>query len=172
MTDIQLLISESTLKKRTIISDNVESKYIAPTIVKAQEIGLQPLIGTNLYDKLCSLASDSSIEQPSNLWYKRLLDDYITPYLCYRVMADIQIPLFAKNRNAGITQSQDQQTTQLSLQDVEYIRKQHEYDADFCAKRMTDWLQANNIHFPEWRTKRDNADMQSNPEAFNTHIVL
>jgi hypothetical protein len=40
------LISETTLKKRTVVNENVNAKYINPSIETAQEMGLQPLIGT------------------------------------------------------------------------------------------------------------------------------
>ena len=46
---IVLLISETTLKKYTVVNDNVDAAYITPSIVKAQEIGLQPLIGSVLH---------------------------------------------------------------------------------------------------------------------------
>ena len=166
------LISEITLKKYSLISDNVDSTYIAPAVVKAQDMGLQPLIGTNLLVKIYNLVDTEAITMQTNAWYKTLLDDYIAPYLCQKVMADIQIPLFAKIRNAGITQSQDQQTTQLSIQEVEYIKNKYENDATFYANRMTDYLKANSIHYPEYRTIRDSADMNADDKAFNTHIVL
>ena len=166
------LISETTLKAFTLINDNVDAAFIAPAIQKAQDMGLQPLIGSNLLDKICTLVADDSISNEENAAYKRLLDDYIIPYLCWRVMADIQIPLFAKIRNAGIVQSQDQQTQQLSHSDVEYIKKDYEYNADFYGKRITDFLCANSTTYPEWLTRRDVADIKADSESFNTHIVL
>lgn len=166
------LISETTLKAYSLINDNVDAAFIAPAIQKAQDMGLQPLIGSNLLDKICKLIANNTIGTKQNEAYKRLLDEYITPYLCQKVMADIQIPLFAKIRNAGIVQSQDQQTTQLSKSDVEYIRKEYEYAADFYGSRMTDFLCANATLYPEWLSRRDVADMKADSNSFNTHIVL
>lgn len=166
------LISETTLKAYTLINDNVDAAFIAPAIQKAQDMGLQPLIGSVLLDKLCALVADDSISKQNNAAYKRLLDDYVAPYLCWRVATDIQIPLFAKIRNAGIVQSQDQQMQQLSLSDVEYVRKDYEYSADFYGTRLTDFLCANSTTYPEWLERRDVADIKADPESFNTHIVL
>lgn len=166
------LISETTLKANTLINDNVDAAYITPAIQKAQDMGLQPLIGSNLLDKVCTLVKDGTIEDAVNAAYKILLDEYITPYLCNKVMADIQIPLFAKLRNAGIVQSQDLQTQQLSHKDVDYIRKDFEYSADFYGTRMTNYLCANSTQYPEWRSRRNVADIPADPETFNTQIVL
>lgn len=166
------LISETTLKAYTLINDNVDAAFIGPTIQKAQDMGLQPLIGSNLLEKVCSLVESEKIGDAKYAKYKKLLDEYITPYLCNKVMADIQIPLFAKIRNSGIVQSQDQQTTQLSKSDVDYIRKDYEYSADFYGKRMTDYLCANATSFHEWRSRRDVADIPADSDTFNTQIVL
>jgi len=166
------LISETTLKDLTLINDNVDAAFITPAIQKAQDMGLQPLIGSNLLNKVCTLVKDKTIDDPENEAYKTLLDDFIIPYLCNKVMADIQIPLFAKLRNAGIVQSQDLQTQQLSREDVDYIKKDFEYSADFYGTRMTDYLCANASQYPEWRSRRNIADMPADPETFNTQIVL
>lgn len=166
-----LLISETTLKKQTAINSNVNAEYIVPSIRKAQDIGLQPLIGTVLFKKLCALVEDG-IGDTANAAYKLLLDDYITPYLCNKVMAELQIVLFAKIRNEGVVTSQDQQTQQLSMSECEYVRKKYEYDADFYGNRLTDYLHANSSTYPEYCQRESVADLPHNPQAFKTHIVL
>lgn len=171
MNNVQL-ISETTLKKYTLINDNVDACYIAPAVQKAQDMGLQPLIGTNLYDKICSLVAAGTIGATENVNYKTLLDVYITPYLCQNVMAEIQIPLFAKIRNSGILNSTDQQTNNLTMQEVEWMKRNFETDANFYGKRMVEYLCTNSTLFPEYLTIRDSADMQADSNSFNTHIVL
>lgn len=172
MTNNVQLISEATLKKYSLINDNVDACYIAPAIQKAQDMGLQPLIGTYLYDKICSLIIEGTIGDDANVNHKTLLDVYITPYLCQKVMSEIQIPLFAKIRNSGILNSTDQQTQQLTMQEVEYIKRNFDQDATFYGTRMVEYLCTNNTLFPEYRQIRDSADMQADHNSFNTHIVL
>ena len=74
-----LLISEQTLKADSLINDNVDNQYILPAITLAQDTGLQPLIGTKLFQKLQKLVNDSEIGLAANAIYKTLLDDYVTP---------------------------------------------------------------------------------------------
>ena len=80
-----LLISENTLKKYTLINDNVDSKYILPAIQITQDCDLDTLIGTVLNNKIQSLVRDNSIAQPENEHYQELLDEYRRKYLPERM---------------------------------------------------------------------------------------
>ena len=71
-----LLISEQTLKADSLINDNVDNQYILPAITLAQDTGLQPLIGTKLFQKLQKLVNDDEIGLAVNSIYKTLLDDF------------------------------------------------------------------------------------------------
>ena len=112
-----LLISEKTLKSNGVINNNVDGMYILPAIEYAQDAGLQPIIGTKLYNKLMDLVSDSSIQQETD--YKVLLDEYVTPYLLNKVTADIQIPLNYKLRNQGVVQNQADNTIVPTMKDLQ-----------------------------------------------------
>lgn len=166
-----LLISETTLKRYTVVNENVDAAYITPAIIKSQDIGLQPLIGSVLYKKLCDLMP-TDISSTANAAYKTLVDDYVTPYLLNKVTAELQWSLFAKLRNNGIVTSQDQQTQQVSISDCEYLRKKYEYDADFYGKRMTDYLKANSTDYPEYLQRDTCADIKADAEAYKTCITL
>jgi hypothetical protein len=113
-----LLISEATLKKNSVINNNVDGMYILPAIEYAQDAGLQPLLGTKLYNKLMDLVADGSIQTETD--YKVLLDEYITPYLLNKVTADIQIPLTYKLRNQGVVQQTDANVYQPSMKDLQF----------------------------------------------------
>lgn len=165
------LIGEDDLKQYTAINDNVDACYINPAIIKAQDIGLQPLIGTALYKRLLQMVNDGTIAGEGNEYYKELLDVYATPYLRERTAVELVWNLFAKLRNAGVVTSNDQQTQQMSIGDCEYLRKKYDYDATFYANRMSDYLRANCSHFPEY-TACACDQLSANKKAYNTGIVL
>ena len=56
-----LLISEATLKKYTLINDNMDGVYILPAIQMAQDIDLDTAIGTKLCNKLKALVKSGDI---------------------------------------------------------------------------------------------------------------
>ena len=166
------LIGEDDLKQYTAINDNVDACYINPAIIKAQDIGLQPLIGTALYKRLLQMVNDGTIAGEGNEYYKELLDVYATPYLRERTAVELVWNLFAKLRNAGVVTSNDQQTQQMSIGDCEYLRKKYDYDADFYGGRLTDYLKANTNIYPEYMKRESCADIKADADAYKTNIVL
>lgn len=165
-----LLISEKTLKSNGVINNNVDGMYILPAIEYAQDAGLQPIIGTKLYNKLMDLVSDGSIQQETD--YKSLLDEYVTPYLLNKVTADIQIPLNYKLRNQGVVQNQAENTIVPTMKDIQYVIQNYEYKAIFYGNRLSDYLMANKSKFPEYCKVDSSSDMHSNPNSYKTNIYL
>ena len=165
-----LLISEKTLKANGVINNNVDNMYIFPAIRYAQDAGLQPIIGTKLYNKLMDLVEDGSITGATD--YKYLLDEYVTPYLINKVTADIQIPLAYKVRNQGVVQQTGENTYVPSLKDLQYVIQNYENKANFYSNRLSDYLKANRKKYPEYCSVDSSADMPSNKNAYNTGIYL
>ena len=165
-----LLISEKTLKQNSVINNNVDGMYILPAIEYAQDAGLQPLLGTILYNKLMDLVADGSITGATD--YKYLLDEYVKPYMINKVTADIQIPLGFKMRNQGVVQQTGENTYVPSLKDMQYVVQNYENKANFYGQRMSDYLHANHTKYPEYCKIDSCADMPSDSGAYNTAIFL
>ena len=166
------LISEATLKSNSVINNNVDSSYILPAISFAQDSGLQPLIGTQLYKKLQNLIADGDIQKEEFSEYKLLLDEYITPYLINKVTADIQLPLAYKLRNQGVVQNVNENTIQTPMKDAQYLIEFYENRAKFYANRLSDFLIANSTNYPEYNSVNSCADMPSDKHAYKTNIYL
>ena len=163
-----LLISEKTLKQDSLINDNVDPMYIVPAIQVAQEQGLQSIIGTKLYNRICNDIDTNQLNDD----YKLLVDEYITPYLEYKVMADIQIPLNYKFRNLGVNQTTDEKTYVPSLHDTQYLIEYYDNKAKFYSNRLYDYLCANCSKYTEFHKVDSCADLQSNKMSYKTNIVL
>lgn len=162
------LISESVLKNETVLNDNVGSEFIGPAIETSQDIYLQQAIGSELLDKLYELVELDKIEGH----YKTLLDDYITQFLKYKVLAEIVIPLSYKYRNAGIVQSMGDHYQQSAMRDAVAVQNHYEARANFYHERMTKYLNANSNLFPEYRSTRDGADMMADSDSYKTNWCL
>lgn len=175
MKDI-LLISEKTIKENSLVNDNIGCEFIVPAIRNSQNLHLQPLIGTMLYDKIKELITPVDgiipINLEENVDYKHLLDEYITPYLIEQVQAEIVIPISFKIRNQGLVQTTSDNTNTSGLRDVQTLKQYYENNANFYGKRMSDYLLANTIKYPEYMSCRDYADMHANNGGYNTGIVL
>ena len=166
------LISENILKSETILNDNVGSEFIRPAIEVSQDVYLQQLIGSELIDKLYSLIDTNNIDKTEYTSYKTLIDDYITNYLKYKVLAEITIPLAYKYRSTGVVQSNGDHYNNSQLKDATLVQNHYELRANFYAERLTKYLTANADLFPEYRSTRNNADIMANPDAYKTNILL
>ena len=121
-----------------------------------------------LYDKICDAVDRGEISAD----YRILLNDYITPYLEYKVMADIQIPLSYKFRNLGVNQTTDERTYSQSLRDTQYLIEFYENKAKFYSNRLYDYLKANHKLFPEFLETDSSADIMADKMSYKTNIVL
>ena len=166
------LVDEQTVKQRTIVNTNVEAHYIKSAIYETQVVDLQQLIGTNLLDKLCTLKGNNEIDLPENSNYKELLEDYIEDYLCFGVVKNIQLLLFAKIRNAGVTNYADATENNLSLKEVQYIIQNAEDKVNFFGNRITQYLSTNASKFKEYYNRKTE-DLPHNPyQAVSNSIYL
>lgn len=142
-----LLISESTVKSNSEISDNLYGKYLLPAIRTAQEMYLQPVLGSTLYNNIIAVVSDGTITADTNSHLKELLDDYIQPYLLERVLADLVPIVSAKVANLGTVHSKDEYVENLSVENAEKLQTLHIQKSDFYLRRMQEYLLANSSMF-------------------------
>lgn len=130
------LISEKQLRAESLINDNVDGVYINAAILSAQNIDLQEVVGTGLYNDICTKVVNKTITDE----WEILLEQYIHPYLINRVMANIAIPLQFKFRNAGIVTNNDQHFQTASLTETEFVQNYYEHQAVFFANRIIEYV--------------------------------
>lgn len=141
-----LLISEKTIKENSLVSNNVDGKYIQNAIRTAQDISLQPIIGSKLFKRLCEgVAQDNLSELETDL-----ISTYIQPILLNAVMSDLVLQLTYKFRNMGTVQTTDTNIILPSLKDLEYIRNDYSMKATFYMNRLSDYLKANCTKFAQY----------------------
>ena len=144
-----LLISEDYLKTNSNLNDNAFGKWILPAIRESQEMGLMPIIGECLYNKVCELVENGLIENNLYAAYKDLLDDRIQPYLLYQTLTNIVPILNGKMANIGTVATNDEHIITLSQGELDLTQNYYRERADFYAKRLQEWVKNNSQAFPE-----------------------
>ena len=96
------LISEQAIKDNTILNENVDPRLIAPAILEAQDIHIQTIIGSNLYNTVKGMIPSGVISLTANVNYKTLLDSYIQPALKYYVLSELVFPMTVKMLNKSV----------------------------------------------------------------------
>ena len=162
-----LFISEDTIKKSTTINGNVDVELLLPYIKVAQDLHVHPLLGTDLYDKIQSDISGSSLAGN----YQNLVDVYIQPVLIHYSLYECLPFLSYKIMNKDIVRKISETSTAAPLEDIIYLRDITKNTAEFYAKRMVDYLRNNTDLFAEYNTNTDE-DMSPSQEAYFSGMNL
>ena len=149
MSNNVLLIAEDTLKTYSNLNKNTFGDWILPSIREAQEMGLMPIIGECLYNKICELVADGSINDVLFTAYKDLLDDKIQPYLIYKTLSNIIPILNAKMANLGVVVTNDEHVVNLTQSESDLLKSYYSERCDFYTKRLQDFIKSNQSAFPE-----------------------
>lgn len=173
------LISEITLKRRSLITDPTLGVYIKPAIELAQKIGLRSIIGECLLSRIQYLVSNQApntgkyyIDLPEYAAYKHLLDQYITDYLIYQVMSEIVIPYRDKMRNAGVVNTTDQNYQQPGFDEITYLKRYWGDKAEYFGARLREYLKEHTSDFPEYAECNPCTGRTSTEGAYHSQIVL
>lgn len=162
-----LLISEKTVKENSLVSNNVDGKYIQNAIRTAQDLSVQPIIGQKLFERLCEGVAEDNLTELET----ELISTYIQPVLLNAVMSDLVLQLSYKFRNLGAVQTVDTNVMIPSLNDLQYIREDYSLKCAFYQNRLSDFLEANCTKFKQY-TGCECGKLKANKNAFKNPFVL
>ena len=142
-----LLITIDDIKKLTAVSGNVDVDKILPFIKAAQDIHLQPLLGTALFEKLKTDAAAGLLAGD----YETLVDDFIKPFLVQYALVDF-LPFNAYEiTNAGIQKPQSDNATAIDKDELNNLINIARNNGQFYGRRMLDFLCSNSSTLPEYK---------------------
>lgn len=146
MNNNTLLISYKTLIEVSELNSNIDAKIILPLIKEVQEIRVQPLIGTRLFEKIKQDMTDDALTGD----YKQLVDDYIRPVLVYNILTDLPFKLNNRFSNVAVVNRTAEASNQISEADIQKFSDFNKTRARWYGDRLTDYLCANSAKFPEY----------------------
>src|SRR5574344_2154028 len=148
------LITIDKLKESSILNDNIDDQILMSSLITAQDINVQNILGTKLYFKIQDLVINGDISNKTNIEYQKLITDYIQNYLKFNVLSESVIPLTFKFKSKGVVQNSDPQSgvTPITMKDaqilINYLIKNHklfpEYSISNCDPNVLG--PANNIY--------------------------
>ena len=93
-----LLISEAKVRAFSDLNESVDDALMVNGIREAQDIVIQPIIGTILYNTLLTKIDNNSVSGS----YQTLIDDYIQPALVYASLYNVTEAVMVRTRNNGL----------------------------------------------------------------------
>lgn len=150
-----MLVSPQKVKTWGNINLNNDDAQIGAAIRIAQNIHLKDAINRDLIEHLQELVynklkgSGDTIDDQSNLQYKTLLDDYITPALVYRTVMELATITTLKIRNMGLVKNNDTNVQTTTSNDLSYMTEYYGVMYNDALNRCVDFLCENKSAFVE-----------------------
>ena len=146
--------SDLDVIKRTGINGNVDRDQMIQFIKIAQDIHIQNILGTRLFEKLKTDITSGNI--PTN--YQTLLDDYIQDMVIHYAAIEILPYIHFKVANGGIYTKGAENGTSVTKEDLDYLVQKERDIAEHYARRFVDHMSFNNATYPEYN-QNNNDDM-------------
>ena len=134
-----LFITEQLFKERTGASNAIDGKQLRPMIKVAQDIHIQPVLGSTLYLRLQDGIDDNDLNNDE----KTLIDNYITDALIWFTMSMLPMTMGYQLFSKGFLQKTAEESNTPSRADLELIEQKYKSMAEFYNKRMIKYLQEN-----------------------------
>ena len=164
-------ITETYVKEQSIINENVETNIINRSIIDAQTIHLQNILGSNLYQKLQDLVSSGDIEDSENAAYKSLLDDYIVQTLVQWTMVEALPYIRYKVMNKSVSGQGSDNSNPVDSADLKFFQQSLRDKAEFYSQRLSDHIVCNVTDYPEYTTGTSE-DMAPDTENYFSGMEL
>jgi len=161
-----LFINRTDLVKNSIIDGNVDTDKFIQFIKVAQQIDIQNLLGTDLYNKIgADIASGAAGGTGLAGNYLTLVNTYVQPTLIWFAQMNY-IPFAAYQiKNGGVFKHSSETAQNVDKNEVDYlVSKAREY-ANYYSTRLVDYLSFNDNLFPEYNT---NSNDQIDPDTDTT----
>lgn len=143
-----LLISPDYLYQNTDINTSVESAKVTPYVRLAQDKWIEPLLGTNLMNKIKDDSEDGSITGA----YLILRNDYLRPALVWFTYQELLPSLNYKIDNGSISQHTSENTSAVGMSEMNRRIEDAKNNSRFYAQRLQEYLCENSSSFPELNT--------------------
>ena len=166
--DKALFISEKNIKDGSFINENVSMVKLRPIIVMCQEMHIQPVIGTALFNEISDqiIANDLS---PAN---ETLLTTYIQPALSMWVMAESPMILSYRYVNKNVERGQSENSTMASMNELQKQMDYFKNKAEWYSERLSRYIVANLGDFPMYNANNTIDEIIPDRNNYNTGLVL
>ena len=138
-----LFASESYIKQNTQIYSNVETADVLPYIIRAQDIDIQKLLGTELFNDLLTKIQNNTLSTDEKTLVS-ILEPCVAHYTAYYA-----IPFnWAKFTARGLQNKTTDHSTGITLKDANQLAEKSRELGEFYSQRVIDFLRS-----PEYSNK-------------------
>ena len=165
----QLFINRTDLIRNSIIDGNVDTDKFIQFIKIAQEIDVQQIMGTDLYNGLS--AAIPNIDETANARWKTILDDYIVPMLIWYAQSNY-FPFAAYQiKNGGVFKHTSENSISVDKNEIDFLVEKARTNAEWYSRRFIDFMSFNQATYPEYTSNTNDDIYPSYDATFNGWVL-
>tara|TARA_R110002050_G_scaffold188483_1_gene322923 strand:+ start:186 stop:698 length:513 start_codon:yes stop_codon:yes gene_type:complete len=143
-TNKVLFFSVDYLKENTVINKNVDPEIIEPLILLAQNIRIEPITGTLLYNEIVSQITNDTLTTLN----KTLFEDFIQPALEQWALYEVLPFINYKLTNKAVSTKNSDNSESVELDELHYLRQAVREHAEEMGERLIRHLKRNCEEYP------------------------
>jgi hypothetical protein len=142
--EVVLFITPAEVRERTSLDSNVDENKIINTIILAQDITLEPLLGSVMFDDIkAQVIADTLTAE-----YRTLIDQHMRKVLTSTILHKISMFLIYRYNNTGVVKNDIDKEAILSIPEIRTMRNEVEEYVGVYGQRLTAFLEANLETYP------------------------
>jgi len=162
-------IDITKLEESSPINGNVDATILKPIIYTAQDMYIQPIIGSGIYNELKTQIINNTLTVANTT----LLNDYIKPCLTWYVMYDSPIAMTYKYMNKAVMKRTADNAETPAYDELIDVANKNLEKAQFYAKRLSEFLLANLSTYPLFANPGSAYDtIRPTTTTYNTGLFL
>lgn len=165
-----LFINRTDLVRNSIIDGNLDTSKLLQHLKIAQEIDVQEIIGTPMYEGLTN-AIIGGIDLPANARWKTILDDYIVPMLIWFGQANFYPFAAYTIANGGVYKHQSENSQSVDKSEIDFLVEKARTNAEWYSRRFIDFMNYNNAIYPEYNKSKNDDIYPSHDSLFNGWVL-
>ncbi len=164
-----LFINRTDLVRNSILDGNVDTDKFIQFIKIAQEIDVQQIMGTKMYDGLTTAIPN--IDLPANARWKTVLDDYIAPMLIWYAQSNYMPFAAYQIKNGGVFKHTSENAQSVDKNEIDFLVEKARTNAEWYSRRFIDFMSFNQTTYPEYTSNVNDDLYPSNDATFNGWVL-
>jgi hypothetical protein len=165
----QLFINRTDLVRNSIMDGNISTDKFIQFVKIAQEIDVQQIMGTDLYNGLS--AAMPNIEDSSNARWKTILDDYIVPMLIWYAQSNYYPFAAYQVKQGGVFKHTSENSISVDKNEVDFLVEKARTNAEWYSRRFIDFMSFNQATYPEYTSNTNDDIYPSYDSTFNGWVL-
>lgn len=165
----QLFINRTDLVRNSIMDGNISTDKFIQFVKIAQEIDVQQIMGTDLYNGLS--AAMPNIDDAANARWKTILDDYIVPMLIWYAQSNYYPFAAYQVKQGGVFKHTSENSISVDKNEVDFLVEKARTNAEWYSRRFIDFMTFNQTTYPEYNSNVNDDIYPSYDSTFNGWVL-